>query len=141
MGRGPPSCKPHDGRSQVVITLSSPLVRGVVDGDLLEIDVGLEAEGLPWPDAEWIALFREYRDFPADLEEPRLDHGKLRFEARDDDLRRAWTEVKERVAATNRMYGELLVPRDRSDQRSEDARRDDLAERIGAAQHMLDSLN
>ena len=124
----------------MVIELGRPRVRGVVHGDLLEVEVGLEADGRPWPDDEWLALFREYADFPADLEEPRLEHGKLRFEARDDDLKRAWSAVKERVRATNRLYGEMLEPRDRAEQGWEDARRDAVDQRIEAAQRLLDSL-
>ena len=124
----------------MVITLGRPRVRGVVYGDLLEVEVPLEAEGLEWPDEEWLSLFREYGDFPADLEEPRLEHGRLRFEARDDDLRRAWVAIRERVAVTNRMYATMLEPRDRTEQRTEDARRDDVDARIRDAQRLLDSL-
>jgi hypothetical protein len=124
----------------MVIVLDSPRVLGVVSEDLLEIEVGVDAEGLAWPDEEWIALFREYGDFPADLEEPRLEHGKLRFEARDHDVERAWSEIKQRVAATNRSYEAALVPRDRTAQRSENARRDDVDERVHHAQRLLDYL-
>ena len=125
----------------MVIALAAPRVRGVADGDFLEIEAGLEAEGLAWPDAEWLSLFREYSAFPADLEEPRLEHGRLCFEVRDDDLGRGWTAVKERVAATNRMYGELLAPRDRSGQKAEARRRGDIEERIQDAQRLLDALD
>jgi hypothetical protein len=52
----------------------------------------------------------------------------LRFEVRDEDLQRAWTAIRERVNATNRMYGEMLVPRDRAGERGEDARRDGVDE-------------
>ena len=124
----------------MVTTLGRPRVRGVVHGDFLEVEVGLEADGRAWPDDEWLALFREYSDFPADLEEPRLEHGKLRFEARDDDLKRAWSAVKERVRATNRVYADMLEPRNRTEQGREDARRDAVDERIEAAQRLLDSL-
>jgi hypothetical protein len=116
-------------------------VRGVVHGDLLEVEVPLEADGLGWPDEEWLSLFREYGEFPADLEEPRLEHGRLRFEARDEDLRRAWVAMRERVAATNRTYATMLAPRDQAGQRGEDARRDDVDERIRSAQRLLDSLH
>jgi hypothetical protein len=125
----------------MVIRLGSRRVLGIAYGDLLEVEVGLDAEGLAWPDDEWLALFREYAEFPADLEEPRLEHGKLRFEARDEDLRRAWTAIKERVNATNRMYGEMLAPRDRAGQHSEDARRDDVDERLREAQRLLDAID
>jgi hypothetical protein len=124
----------------MVITLGRPRVRGVVYGDLLEVEVPLDADGLGWPDEEWLSLFREYGEFPADLEEPRLEHGRLRFEARDDDLRRAWVALRERVAVTNRTYATMLEPRDRAEQRSEDARRDDVDVRIRDAQRLLDSL-
>jgi len=124
----------------MVITLGRPRVRGVVYGDLLEVEVPLDADGLGWPDEEWLSLFREYGEFPADLEEPRLEHGRLRFEARDDDLRRAWVALRERVAVTNRTYATMLEPRDRTEQRSEDARRDDVDVRIRDAQRLLDSL-
>jgi hypothetical protein len=124
----------------MVITLGRPRVRGVVYGDLLEVEVPLDADGLGWPDEEWLSLFREYGEFPADLEEPRLEHGRLRFEARDDDLRRAWVAIRDRVAVTNRMYATMLEPRDRTAQRTEDARRDDVDERIRDAQRLLDSL-
>ena len=70
----------------MVITLGSRRVLGIGYGDLLEVEVGLDAEGFAWRDDEWLALFREYAEFPADLEEPRLEHGKLRFEAREQDL-------------------------------------------------------
>jgi hypothetical protein len=124
----------------VVIILGSPQVLGVVHADLLEVEVGLDADGLPWPDQEWVALFREYPDFPADLEEPRLEHGKLRFEARDEHVERAWSAIKQRVAATNRSYASILAPRDRTAQRSENARRDDVDERVHHAQRLLDYL-
>ena len=124
----------------MVITLGRPRVRGIVHGDLLEVEVPLEADGLAWPDEEWLSLFREYGEFPADLEEPRLEHGRLRFEARDDDLRRAWVAIRERVAVTNRTYAMMLAPRDQATQRGEDARRDDVDERIRGAQRLLDSL-
>jgi hypothetical protein len=124
----------------MVITLGRPRVRGIVYGDLLEVEVPLEAGSLGWPDEEWLSLFREYAEFPAELEEPRLEHGRLRFEARDDDLRRAWVAIRERVAATNRTYATMLAPRDQAGQRGEDARRDDVDERIGRAQRLLDSL-
>ena len=124
----------------MVITLGRPRVRGIVHGDLLEVEVPLEADGLDWPDEEWLSLFREYGEFPAEFEEPRLEHGRLRFEARDDDLRRAWVAIRERVAVTNRTYAAMLAPRDRAGQRDEDARRDDVDERILSAQRLLDSL-
>jgi hypothetical protein len=124
----------------MVITLGRPRVRGIVHGDLLEVEVPLEADGLAWPDEEWLSLFREYDEFPAALEEPRLEHGRLRFEARDDDLRRAWVAIRERVAATNRAYATMLEPRDQTGQRGEDERRDDVDERIRRAQRLLDSL-
>lgn len=125
----------------MVIRLGSRRVLGIAYGDLLEVEVVLEAEGLAWPDDEWLALFREYAEFPADLEEPRLEHGKLRFEARDEDLRRAWAAIRERVNATNRMYGEMLAPRDRAGQHSEDARRDDVDDRVREAQRLLDGID
>lgn len=125
----------------MVIRLGSPRVLGIAYGDLLEVEVVLDAEGLAWPDDEWLALFREYAEFPADLEEPRLEHGKLRFEARDEDLRRAWAAIRERVNATNRMYGEMLAPRDRAGQHSEDARRDDVDDRVREAQRLLDGID
>ena len=124
----------------MVITLGRPQVRGIVHGDLLEVEVPLDAEGLAWPDEEWLSLFREYDEFPAELEEPRLEHGRLRFEARDEELRRDWVAIRERVAATNRTYATMLAPRDRAGQRGEDARRDDVDERILSAQRLLDSL-
>ena len=123
----------------MVIRLGQPRVRGVVHGDLLEVEVPLDADGLVWPDEEWLSLFRENADFPGDLEEPRLEHGSLRFEARDDDLQRAWSAVAGRVAATNRAYATMLAPRDRMAQRREDTRRDDVAERIRDAQRLLDA--
>jgi hypothetical protein len=122
----------------MVIRLGHPRVRGVVHG-LLEVEVPLDAEGLGWPDEEWLSLFREEADFPADLEEPRLEHGRLRFEARDDDLQRAWSAISNRVAVTNRAYATMLAPRDHRSQRSEAARREDVAERIRDAQRLLDA--
>jgi hypothetical protein len=124
----------------MVIELGSPHVLGLAYGDLLEVEVELDAEGNVWPDGEWLALFREYAKFPSDLEEPRLEHGKLRFEAHEQDLERAWTAIKDRVHATNRLYCEMLVPRDRAGQRDEDARRDDVDERVREAQRLLDGL-
>ncbi|HYZ79591.1 MAG TPA: hypothetical protein VE596_19690 [Gaiellaceae bacterium] len=124
----------------MVITLGAPRVLGVVYGDMLEVEAPLSSPGLDWPDEEWLTLFRGYGDFPGDLEEPRLEHGKLRFEARDEDLRRAWAAIEERVRATNRVYDASLPPRDRAEQRVEDARRDDVEDRIRNAQQLLDSL-
>ena len=123
----------------MVIRLDRPRVCGIVHGDLLEVEVPLQAEGLAWPDEEWLALFRENADFPGDLEEPRLEHGRLRFEARDEDLQRAWSALVHRVAVTNRAYATMLAPRDRWEQRSEDVRRDDVAERIRDGQRLLDA--
>ncbi len=132
--------QPWSGWSPVVIKLGSPHVLGVAYGDLLEVEVELDAEGHAWPDGEWLALFREYEKFPSDLEEPRLEHGRLRFEAPAHDLERAWTAIKGRVHATNRMYSDMLVPRDRTGQRTEDARRDGVDERVREAQRLLDAL-
>jgi hypothetical protein len=123
----------------MVIRLGRPRVRGIVQGDLLEVEVPLDAEGRAWPDQEWLSLFRENNEYPGDLEEPRLEHGSLRFEARDEDLQRAWTAIADRVSVTNREYGTMLGPRDRSAQRSEDARREDVDERIRDAQRLLDA--
>jgi hypothetical protein len=125
----------------MVIQLGSRRVLGISYGDMLEVEVGLEAEGEPWPDGEWLTLFREYAKFPSDLEEPRLEHGKLRFEVHETDLERAWTAIKERVHATNGLYAELLVPRDPVGQHDEDARRDSVDERIRHAQQLLDALD
>ena len=125
----------------MVIQLGSRRVLGLAYGDMLEVEVGLEVEGEAWPDGEWLTLFREYTKFPADLEEPRLEHGKLRFEVDEKDLERAWTAIKERVHATNRMYCDLLAPRDRAGQRDEGARRDGVDERIRHAQQLLDALD
>lgn len=120
--------------------LGSPHVLGIAYGDLLEVEVDLDAEGHAWPDGEWVALFREYAKFPSDLEEPRLEHGKLRFEAHDDDLERAWSAIKGRVHETNRLYSDTLVPRDQAGRRDENARRDGVDERVRAAQRLLDGL-
>src|SRR5690242_15871566 len=125
----------------MVIRLGSRRVLGIAYGDMLEIEVGLEAEGEAWPDGEWLTLFRGYERFPSDLEEPRLEHGKLRFEVHERELERAWTAIKERVHATNRLYRELLVPRDHAGQRDEDARRDGVDERVRRAQELLDALD
>ena len=125
----------------MVIRLGSRRVLGVAYGDMLEIEVELEAEGKAWPDDEWLTLVREYTKFPSGLEEPRLEHGKLRFEVHEKDLERAWTAIKERVHATNRLYSDLLVPRDRAGQRDEEARRDNVDERIRDAQQLLDALD
>lgn len=125
----------------MLITLGSRRVLGIAYGNLLEVEVELEVEGQAWPDGEWLTLFREYGKFPSDLEEPRLEHGKLRFEVHEDDLERAWTAIKERVYATNRLYRELLLPRDRVGQRSEEARRDGVDERVRAAQRLLEALD
>jgi hypothetical protein len=51
---------------------------GAVHGDLLEVEVPLDADGLVWPDEEWLPLFLENAEFPGDLEEPRVEHGRLR---------------------------------------------------------------
>lgn len=121
--------------------LGSRRVLGITYDGLFEVEIGLEAEGQAWPDGEWLTLFREYAKFPSDLEEPRLEHGKLRFEVQEEDLQRAWTAIKERVHLTNRVYGELLAPRDPAGQRDEDARRDGVDERIRHAQGLLDALD
>jgi hypothetical protein len=124
----------------MVIALGARRVRGIVHRDLLEVEIAVDAGRVAWPDEEWLGLFREYGNFPADLEEPRLEHGKLRFEARDEDLQRAWSAIKQRVAATNRTYEAMLPPRDRIAERTEEARRDDVDQRIVEAQRLLDSL-
>jgi len=125
----------------VVITLGSRHVLGIAYGDMLEVEIELEAEGQTWPDGEWLTLFREYAKFPSDLEEPRLEHGKLRFEVHEEQLERAWTAIKQRVHATNRLYCDLLAPRDRTGQCDEDARRDGVDERLVHAQQLLDALD
>jgi hypothetical protein len=125
----------------MVIRLGSRRVLGIAYGDMLEVEVELEAEGEAWPDGEWLTLFREYTRSPSALEEPRLEHGKLRFEVHEKDLERAWTAIKDRVDATNRLYSDLLVPRDRAGRRDEDARRDSIEERIRHAQQLLDALD
>jgi hypothetical protein len=124
----------------MVITLGAAHVLGVVYGDMLEVEAPLRAPDVDWPDEEWLSFFREYDDYPADLEEPRLEHGMLRFEARDKDVARAWVTIAERVRATNRVYASIVVARDRDEQRVEDARRDDVHERIASAQRLLNSL-
>jgi hypothetical protein len=126
-------------RATMVIRLGRPRVCGIVHRNLLEVEVPLDADGLVWPDEEWLSLFREDGQFPGDLEEPRLEHGRLRFEARDEDLQRAWIAINDRVAITNHAYATMLAPRDRRAQRSEDARRDDVVERIREAQRLLDA--
>jgi hypothetical protein len=125
----------------VVITLGSRRVLGIAYGDMLEVEIELEAEGQAWPDGEWLTLFREYAKFPSDLEEPRLEYGKLRFEVREAEVERAWRAIKQRVHATNRLYCDLLEPRDRAGQREEDARRDSVDERLRHAQRLLDALD
>lgn len=125
----------------MVITLGSRRVLGLAYGDMLEVEIELEAEGQAWPDGEWLTLFREYVKFPSDLEEPRLEHGKLRFEVHEAELEHAWEAIKQRVHATNRLYCDLLEPRDRAGQRDEDARRDSVEERIRHAQRLLDALD
>ena len=125
----------------MVITFGSQRVLGITYDGLFEVEIGLEAEGQVWPDGEWLTLFREYAKFPPDLEEPRLEHGKLRFEVREENLQRAWTAIRERVDVTNRLYCELLAPRDPARQRDEDARRDNVDERIRHAQRLLDALD
>ena len=123
-----------------MITLGVPRVCGVVYGDLLEVEVPLDADGLSWPDEEWLSLFRGYGEFPGELEEPRLEHGRLRFEARDEHLGRAWIAIRDRVAVTNRTYAARVPARDRSGELSEAGRRDGVDERIQDAQRVLDSL-
>ena len=125
----------------MVIRLGSRHVLGATHGDLLEIEIGLDADGRAWPDNEWVELFREYEEFPGDLEEPRLEHGKLRFEACSQDLQRAWTAIKERVAVTNRTYAEMLLPRDQAGERGEKVRRENVGRRLREAQQLLDSLD
>lgn len=125
----------------MVITLRVRRVLGIAYGDMLEVEIELQAEGQTWPDGEWLTLFREYPKFPSDLEEPRLEHGKLRFEVHEAELERAWTAIKQRVHATNRLYCDLLTPRDRAGQRDEDARRNGVDDRIRRAQRLLDALD
>lgn len=132
---------PRSGWTPVVITLGSRRVLGIAYGEMLEVEIELEAEGQAWPDGEWLTLFREYAKFPSDLEEPRLEHGKLRFEVPEAELERAWTAIKQRIHATNRLYCDLLAPRDRAGQRYEDARRGSVDERIRRAQLLVDALD
>jgi len=141
MGDCPPARRWPADRTLMVIRLGTRRVIGIAYGDMLEVEVELEAEGDTWPDGEWLSLFREYIKFPSALEEPRLEHGKLRFEVREEDLERAWTAIKERVHVTNRLYSDLLLPRDRADQRDEHARRESVDERIRQAQQLLDALD
>jgi hypothetical protein len=47
----------------MVIRLGSRRVLGIAYGDMLEVEVELEAEGDAWPDGEWLTLFREYTKF------------------------------------------------------------------------------
>lgn len=54
--------------------------------------------------------------------------------------RGAWPAIRERVNATNRMYGEMLLPRDRARQRGEDAPRNSVDGRVRVAQRLLDTL-
>jgi hypothetical protein len=124
----------------MVITLGGPRVCGVVYGDLLEVEVPLDADGLSWPDEEWLSLFRAYAEFPGELEEPRLEHGRLRFEARDEDLGKAWIAIRDRVAVTNSTYAIRVPARGRSGDQSEAGRRDEIDERIRDAQRVLESL-
>jgi hypothetical protein len=124
-----------------MVMLGSRRVLGIVYGDMLEIEIELEAQGRTWPDGEWLTLFREYAKFPSDLEEPRLEYRKLRFEVHEAELERAWKAIKERVHATNRLYSDLLAPRDRAGRHGEDARRDGVDERIRHAQQLLDALD
>lgn len=127
-------------RASMVIGLGRPRVRGIVHGDLLEVEVPLDAQGVRWPDEEWLSLFREIADFPGDLEGPRLEHRRLRFEPRDEDLQRAWSAIAIRVAVTNPTYATMLAPPDHSGRRSEEARRDDVAGQIhDDAQRLLDA--
>ena len=59
-------------------------------------------------------------------------------------MKRSWSvhgAIKERVHATNRLYSDLLAPRDHTGQRDEDARRDCVDERIRHAQRLLDALD
>jgi hypothetical protein len=140
-GEGPTVGGPPSGWTPVVIKLGSRRVLGIAYGDMLEVEVGLESEGEAWPDGEWLTLFREYAKFPSDLEEPRLEHGKLRFEVHEQELERAWTAIKDRVRATNRLYCDLLLPRDRAGKRDEEARRDSVDERVRRAQQLLDALD
>ena len=125
----------------MAITLGSRRVLGIAYGDMLEVEIELEGDGHAWPDGEWLTLFREYTKFPSDLEEPRLEHGKLRFEVQEAELERAWSAINERVSATNRQYCDLLAPRDGAGQRDEHARRDGVDERIRDAQRLLDALD
>ena len=125
----------------MVITLGARRVLGIAYGDMLEVEIELEAEGQAWPDGEWLTLFREYAKFPSDLEEPRLEYGKLRVEVHEAELKRAWKAIKERVHATNRLYCDLLAPRDGAGQRDEDARRESVDERLHHAQRVLDALD
>jgi hypothetical protein len=95
----------------MMIRLGRRRVLGIVNADLFEVEIALDADGLVWPDEEWLTLFREYGSFPGDLEEPRLEHGKLRFEVSEQDLERAWHAIDQRVDATNRAYEAELAPR------------------------------
>ena len=122
------------------VKLGKKTVTGIVAGDLVEVEVQLDADGRAWPDEEWLALFRADRDFPGDLEEPRLEHGKLRFEAREEELGRAWAALRARVSAANRLYSELSTPRPIADERTERNRRAGVKQRLEDAQSYLDAL-
>ena len=50
----------------MVIRFGSRRVLGATHGDLLEIEIALDADGRAWPDDEWVELFREYMLVPRD---------------------------------------------------------------------------
>src|SRR5512133_333950 len=77
LGAHPLARRARRARETMVIRLGRPQVRGIVHSDLFEVEVPLDADGHPWPDEEWLSLFREHAEYPADLEEPRLEHGRL----------------------------------------------------------------
>jgi hypothetical protein len=63
--------------------------------------------------------------------------GRPRVRGIIDDLLEV--EVPLDAEGVGRTYSTMLGPRDRTEQRSEDARRDDVAERVRDAQRLLDA--
>ena len=104
------------------------------------IDITVAVELQPRPDRDWLVFWQEEDlGWPDHLSPPLLDGETLIFEAREQELEKAWAAVKARVDATNRAYREerALVP---DGYEPDAAEQESLARLREAAQRRIDAL-
>lgn len=103
--------------------------------DLMYVSVELSGH----PDRDWLELWKE-QDYPNDLEEPRIERGRLEFDTPPDDLERTWDAIKRRVAATNDRYSAEIVPARQDARARQQETAEARAQAIDEAQRRLDEL-